>query len=57
MPDASHSPAPVFVTDWDRLDDHKYIADAEICAHLLKDIAGKNGPLDEKLRAVVRAEA
>ena len=52
MPDASHSPTPVFVTDWDRLDDHKYIADAEICAQLLKD-----NPLDEKLRAVVRAEA
>ena len=52
MPDASHSPAPVFVTDWDRLDDHKYIADADICARLLKE-----NPLDEKLRAVVRAEA
>jgi RHH-type proline utilization regulon transcriptional repressor/proline dehydrogenase/delta 1-pyrroline-5-carboxylate dehydrogenase len=52
MPDASHTPAPVFVTDWDRLDDHKYMSDADICARLLRD-----NPLDDKIRAVVRAEA
>ena len=52
MPDASHNPTPVFVTDWDRLDDQKYISDADICARLLRD-----NPLDDKMRAVVRAEA
>ena len=52
MPDASHIPTPVFVTDWDRLDDHKYMSDADICAQLLRD-----NPLADQTRAVVRAEA
>ncbi len=56
MPDASPAratpAAPAYVTDWDRLDDFKYLSDADICARLLRD-----NPLDEQLRAVVRAEA
>ena len=55
MPDSS--PAQMiygraFVYDWDSLDDHKYISDAEICGQLLKA-----NPLDDQTRAVVRAEA
>ncbi|MGZ3306379.1 MAG: hypothetical protein ACXU8U_11015, partial [Asticcacaulis sp.] len=56
MPDArsdlSPAAAPAFVIDWDHLDDHKYMTDADICAQLLRE-----NPLDEQTRAVIRAEA
>ena len=52
MPDAAAPNSRSFVFDWDSLDDHKYMSDAAICAELLK-----RNPLDDKTRAVVRAEA
>src|SRR4051812_31334941 len=57
MPDASPARPPVYVRDWDSLDDHKYMADSDICAQLLREATGPRGPLDDQTRAVVRAEA
>ena len=51
MPDTAPF-SRAYVYDWDSLDDHKYMPDAEICAALLKA-----NPLDDQTRAVVRAEA
>jgi RHH-type proline utilization regulon transcriptional repressor/proline dehydrogenase/delta 1-pyrroline-5-carboxylate dehydrogenase len=55
MPDTVHNfvAAPIKApVDWDRLDDHKYMSDAAICAWLLKA-----APLNETQRAKVRADA
>ncbi len=56
MPDTRHTvtaaPTPDYSFAWDSLDNTKYMSDAAICAALLKA-----NPLDDKQRAVVRAEA
>ncbi|HWU48560.1 MAG TPA: bifunctional proline dehydrogenase/L-glutamate gamma-semialdehyde dehydrogenase PutA [Asticcacaulis sp.] len=58
MPDTVHNFGSAFAApltapvDWDRLDDHKYMSDAAVCAWLLKA-----APLDETQRAMARANA
>ncbi|HEX7799032.1 MAG TPA: bifunctional proline dehydrogenase/L-glutamate gamma-semialdehyde dehydrogenase PutA, partial [Asticcacaulis sp.] len=55
MPDAASDFADAFAvkpTDWNRLDDRKYMSDAAICAWLLRA-----APLDAAQRARVRADA